>query len=162
MLFPMAKRPLKNAAPAQDSVEPAPEPSIDDRFEKFLVALTVSGPDRRKALQGTGLTRIEISEKLETDREFARRFSKAWDLSIDVAEDEAARRAIEGWDEPIVSKTGDIVGYTQVYSDSRLLALLKANRGKWRGEDAGQRRGVSEESLREMRAIFDEAAAALP
>lgn len=165
-----ALKPSPNAPTA--SSEPdvfAPEPATfaygssslaqGERLKKFLAVLATKGPDRRVALAESGFTRGEIAELLETNREFARDFAKHWDLAIDVAEDEAARRAIQGWEEPIVDRRGDIVGYKIVYDGGLLKELLKANRGKWRGEDAGQRRGVSEEALREMRSIMDEAAA---
>jgi hypothetical protein len=40
---------------------------------------------------------------------------------------EAHRRAMEGWEEPIVNKEGEIVGHKQIYSDRLMVKLLESN-----------------------------------
>lgn len=57
-------------------------------------------------------------------------FSAAWDEAARVGaarlEDEARRRAVEGWQEPVWYQ-GDQVGTVRKYSDTLLICLLKAH-----------------------------------
>jgi hypothetical protein len=58
-------------------------------------------------------------------------FREAWDAAIeagsDLMEDEARRRAVEGYDRPVY-QGGELVGYVREYSDGLLQFLLKARR----------------------------------
>ena len=63
---------------------------------------------------------------LKEDPTYAARFQEATERAARSLEDEAVRRAHEGLRKPVRYK-GKIVGYDTEYSDSLLLALLKAN-----------------------------------
>ncbi len=60
-------------------------------------------------------------------------FKTAWDEALDIAtgllEDEAWRRAEQGWLEPVFQK-GDKVGEVRKFSDTLLIFLLKAHNPK--------------------------------
>lgn len=154
MLLPMAA-PKKTVVPRKDSpsVEASKPP---DPFETYLRQLSVM-PVREEALKGTGLTAQDVRERAEADSEFSRKLATAWDIAIDVAEDAAFKRGILGWEEPVFSKDGGLSGYITRYDGGLLKEVLKANRAKYRGEDIGRSRGVSEETRREVSRVFEEA-----
>lgn len=146
----MAKTPKKNAPTAPPKEEVAT--LIDVAFETFLESLA-DLPSRKQALDKAGLTRHQVAERLKNDKTFAGRFIEAWEMGIDAMEDEAVRRAVLGWSEPVYGKDG-YMGEIQKYSDTLLIHLLKGNRRKYRGEDAGQQRGLSEESKSQLKSVF--------
>jgi hypothetical protein len=161
MLLHMAPPKKNPSVPAKKLPTPAPEaqdavpktPSPYDRYLQQLAAMPIKG----EALKGTGLTAQDIRDRAEMDPEFSRKLAQAWDVGIDVAEDAAFKRAIVGWEEPVFSKDGGLVGYVTRYDGGLLKEVLKANRAKYRGEDLGRGRGVSEETRREVAKVFEEA-----
>jgi hypothetical protein len=60
----------------------------------------------------------------QNDAEFAKRWDKAVLIGAEALEDEAIRRAREGWDEPVYYQ-GDQCGTVRKYSDTLLIFLLK-------------------------------------
>lgn len=73
---------------------------------------------------------------------YAAAFERSQKVAARTLEDEAVRRAHEGVRKTIRYK-GKVVGYEQEYSDSLMLALLKANspekfRDRWSGELTGK------------------------
>ena len=62
-------------------------------------------------------------------------FSDAWDEAVQLGtkalEDEATRRAKDGWDEPVFYQ-GDQCGVVRKFSDTLLIFLLKARDPKFR------------------------------
>ena len=152
---PAKKTPSVEPAPAAPPKPPAPKLTGFDRYLRQLADC----PIRADALKGTGLTAQDIRARAETDPNFAQALSQAWDIGIDVAEDAAFKRGILGWDEPVFTKDGGLAGYVTRYDGGLLKEVLKANRAKYRGEDVGRSRGVSEEARREASQIFSEAGA---
>lgn len=132
-------------------------PTTDPRFEIFLRAYS-RYPNRTEAIKAANLEPEEVAQRLRDDSDFSRAFLDACDIGYDVLEDAAVSRAVKGWDEPVFDmRRGIEVGYVRRYSDTLLLALLKANRKKFRGDDASGGRVVSEESRRQLAQIFEEA-----
>lgn len=62
------------------------------------------------------------------DDDFRQAWDDAMEDSIDTMEEEARRRAVDGVEEPVFGKDGEIVGYKQRYSDTLLTFLLKGRR----------------------------------
>ena len=136
-----------------------PEVVVDRRFDVFLREFARM-PNRTEALEKASLQPEELAERLRRDSDFSRQFLEACEMGYDVLEDAAVSRAVRGWDEPVFDmRRGIEVGYVRRYSDTLLLALLKANRKKFRGDDNSGGRGVSEESRRTLAMIFEEAKA---
>lgn len=130
-----------------------------DPWEVFLRAIA-SLPSRKRAFEESGLDRWTVHTRLRDDRAFAARFLEAWEMGIDALEDEAVRRAVLGWYEPVFSQ-GMYCGEILKYSDSLLTTLLRANRRKYRGEDAASQRGLSEEGKSQLQSVFSRALADL-
>ena len=63
----------------------------------------------------------------EADGEFAEAWSRAVESGTQVLEDEARRRALDGWDDPVFQQ-GQLVGHVRRYSDRLLEFLLRGRR----------------------------------
>lgn len=74
-----------------------------------------------------GVSRQTVWERRQADPDFNAAFEDAWEQGTDGLMDEARRRAAEGVDKPIYQQ-GMCVGVVREYSDTLLLALLKARR----------------------------------
>ncbi len=94
--------------------------------QQFLTVLSETG-NVSESLRVVGRTNPSAYWLRRKDAEF----SAAWDEAIEIAagklEDEARRRAVEGYDEPVFQR-GTLVGYTRRYSDRLLETLLRAYR----------------------------------
>jgi hypothetical protein len=62
-----------------------------------------------------------------SDPAFAAAWNEAIEVGLDLLEDEARRRALEGYDKPIIHN-GQVVGHVKAYSDSLLRLLLRRHR----------------------------------
>ncbi|QII84185.1 terminase [Bordetella hinzii] len=106
----------------------------------FLRALR-DGQTFSRALAQAGIaSRATINAWREKDADFAAAFNEAMEHAADLLEAEARRRAVDGVDEPHFYKD-EVVGHVRKYSDTLLLALLKATRPekfKERVEHSGQ------------------------
>lgn len=151
------------AVVAKPTESVAPEKAVvDPRFDVFLHEFARL-PNRTEALATAKLAPEELAKRLRDDSDFSRAFLDACELGYDVLEDAAVHRAVKGWDEPVFDmRRGIEIGSVRRYSDTLLLALLKANRKKFRGDDASGGRGVSEESRRQLVRIFEEARSISP
>lgn len=157
----MAKvTPEPKRAPKRASSNPEPPEEAPNPFTVFISALS-RGIPRDDALKEAKLTREQVAQEYDTNPDFARRFGKAWELVVDAAEDAAFRRGVLGWYEPVFDKNGNQCGDVPKFDGALLQFFLKGNRGKYRGEDTGRSRGVSEETRREVLSIFEEAALSL-
>jgi hypothetical protein len=63
----------------------------------------------------------------QEDEEFAARWKMALDIGADSLEDEAVRRARDGYDKPVY-QGGQMVGTVREYSDTLMVFLLKGAR----------------------------------
>ncbi|HZQ65652.1 MAG TPA: hypothetical protein VFA66_10545 [Gaiellaceae bacterium] len=87
----------------------------------FLEALAAGWSVTHAALRA-GVARQRLYERRETDEGFAEAWADAYRQGTDALEDEARRRAVEGWEEPVFQR-GELVGHVRRY-DSRLLEFL--------------------------------------
>jgi hypothetical protein len=123
--------------------------------ERFLEALADTGSvSTAVAIAGTSRTRVY--ELRKTDPAFASAWQDAEEIAADRLEDEARRRAIEGVPKPLVS-AGKVVHddngqpvMVPYYSDTLLLALLKARR-------PSQRQRSERPQLPKLRSVDDAA-----
>lgn len=80
-----------------------------------------------KASAIAGVGRRTVYTFREQHKSFAESFQEALDIGLDKLEDEARRRAYEGYDEPIFYK-GQQVSLVKKYDPILLMFLLKAHR----------------------------------
>jgi hypothetical protein len=81
------------------------------------------------AAQSAGISRTQAYRWRDEDAEFAAAWEEAAALGIDLCEDEAYRRAVDGYNaRPIYDKEGVQVGTIKDYSDGLLALILKCRR----------------------------------
>lgn len=91
----------------------------------FLASLSECG-NVTKAAEAVGVNRVYLYEVRAKDEAFAKSWEEAAKIGALRLEDEARRRAIDGWEEPVWHK-GEMCGKVQKYSDTLLIVLLKAH-----------------------------------
>ena len=91
----------------------------------FLASLSECG-NVTKAAEAVGVNRVYLYEVRAKDEAFAKSWEEAAKLGALRLEDEARRRAIDGWEEPVWHK-GEMCGKIRKYSDTLLIVLLKAH-----------------------------------
>lgn len=96
-----------------------------ERHTAFLAALSRYGNVTRAA-EMAGLDRAALYSKRKGDAAFSRAWEEAEALGSAALEDEARRRAYEGWEEPVWHK-GSNCGSVRKFSDTLLIVLLKAH-----------------------------------
>jgi hypothetical protein len=79
------------------------------------------------ASRAANISRNTAYEWREADAAFKSLWDEAVDVSTDMLEAEARRRAVQGWDEPVFHQ-GRKVGKIRKYSDRMLEILLKGHR----------------------------------
>lgn len=92
----------------------------------FLETLQATGNVSGSA-RAAGIDRTTAYEHRGRHPDFASRWEAAVEEATDGLETEARRRAVEGVEKPVY-QGGELVGTVQEYSDTLLLALLKAHR----------------------------------
>ena len=95
------------------------------KAEIFLTALAQCGNVTRAADEAE-MNRCHLYRKRANDPAFAAAWEEAAAIGVAALEDEARRRAYEGWDEPIFHK-GEECGTVKKFSDTLLIVLLKAH-----------------------------------
>lgn len=100
--------------------KPTPEKRKD-----FLAFLSEYGNVTRAA-EDADIGRVALYSYRERNKTFAAAWDKAAKIGAARLEDEARRRAVEGWDEPVFHR-GCAVGAVRKYSDTLLICLLKAH-----------------------------------
>jgi hypothetical protein len=95
------------------------------KLQRFLALLSEYGNVARAADEAA-LSRVALYARRARDEEFAADWDEAARIGAARLEDEARRRAVEGWDEPVWHK-GIQCGTTRKYSDTLLICLLKAH-----------------------------------
>jgi hypothetical protein len=90
----------------------------------FLEALS-AGWSVTHAAQRAGTVRQRFYELRESDEEFGAAWDEALAQGTEALEDEARRRAVDGWEEPIYQR-GELVGHVRKYDSKLLEFLLKA------------------------------------
>lgn len=97
-----------------------------DREKKFLSALGRSA-NVTLAARAAGVSRANLYLRREAEAAFAALWNDAIEQAADRLEREAWRRAVRGVKEPVFFK-GEKCGVVPRYSDSLLIALLRAAR----------------------------------
>lgn len=95
-------------------------------MEQFINELR-KGASVSSAANAIGVSRTTVYEHRITDEMFLKDWDDAVEEGTDLLEDEARRRAAEGWEEPVFYK-GEQQGTVRKYSDTLLIVLLKARR----------------------------------
>lgn len=98
--------------------------------EEFLEALR-QGWTVTAAAEYAGHYRRRWYELAERDQEFAAAMRDAIEAGTDALVEEARRRAVDGWDEPVF-RAGGLVGFVRKYSDALLMRLLASRDPSWR------------------------------
>lgn len=96
-----------------------------DRHKEFLAGLCLYGNVTRAA-EEAGLDRVTLYRKRRENEDFAAEWDKALEIGVAALEDEAKRRAYEGWLEPVFYQ-GSNCGTVRKFSDTLLIVLLKAH-----------------------------------
>ena len=96
-----------------------------EKRAQFLALLADCGNVTRAA-EVAGLSRVYLYQIKREDEEFSSEWEKAAKVGSLRLEDEARRRAVEGWAEPVWHR-GEMCGTVQKYSDTLLIVLLKAH-----------------------------------
>ena len=86
------------------------------------------GLSPRRAAEAAGLGRSTAFLWRQQDPEFAAKWNEAVAEGIDLLEDEARRRAVDGYNERPIFRDGVQVGEIRTYSDRLLIFLLKRRR----------------------------------
>ena len=93
----------------------------------FLTAYAETGTLVR-ACEITGISKSSHYRWRDKDAAYREAFEKATECAADNIEDEAYRRAVEGWEEPVGWYKGKAGGVVRRYSDTLLIFLLKGLR----------------------------------
>lgn len=80
-----------------------------------------------KSCEFSGLARQTAYEWKQADPEFSADWEKALTIGADKLEEEAIRRAYEGYDSPVY-QGGKLVGIVREYSDTLMCLLLKGRK----------------------------------
>ena len=96
-----------------------------EKRAKFLSILAECGNVTRAA-EESECGRIMLYKIKSQDEEFSAAWEEAADIGAKRLEDEARRRAVEGWQDPVWHQ-GQQVGTVRKYSDTLLICLLKAH-----------------------------------
>ncbi len=94
--------------------------------EKFLEVVRTTC-NVSEGARSIGMARRSLYDARARDNEFAQLWDAAVEEAADCLEQEAWRRAVEGWDEPVFYQ-GKAVGAVRKYSDRMLELLLKGHR----------------------------------
>ena len=113
-----AEPPAEHVKPSGLPLGPRPE-----WYGAFLTELA-SSCNVSHAIRAAGVSRATAYDARTDDAAFADMWAKARAIGAEVLEDEAIRRAHEGWDEPITYK-GEITDTVRKFSDTLLIFLLK-------------------------------------
>lgn len=97
-----------------------------EKEEEFLRVVSETANISRAALM-IGISRQHLYLLRDEDPEFSKRWDQAVEIGTDALEDEATRRAVEGWDEPVFYQ-GEQCALVRKYSDTLLIVQLKARR----------------------------------
>lgn len=81
----------------------------------------------KRAATAAGVSHTTVYRRKEASQAFAEAFDEAEELSTQRMEEEAFRRAVVGWEEPVFYQ-GDEVAQVRKYDTTLLIFMLKARR----------------------------------
>ena len=119
------------------------------RSQRFLQTLAETG-NVTAAAAVAGISRTGAYDHREIDEAFARAWAEAEEIAADKLEAEAWRRGVDGIEEPIISLGKVVAGEDEKpltirrYSDTLLLALLRAHRPQLYREKASVEVDISD------------------
>jgi hypothetical protein len=93
----------------------------------LVLATLAAGATIEGACKVAGVSRRSAQRKRQTDPDFAEAWEEAMEAGTDALEDEAVRRAKDGYIKPVFHQ-GVKVGEVREYSDVLLMFMLKARR----------------------------------
>lgn len=96
-----------------------------EKKAQFLALLSEYGNVTRAA-EEADLVRVYLYQARKNDPDFAAEWEEAARVGAARLEDEARKRAVEGWEEPVWHR-GEMCGTVRKYSDTLLICLLKAH-----------------------------------
>ncbi len=114
-------------------------PKKRDWQTTFLTELAARG-SVSGACKAAACSRANAYAERERDATFAARWDEAKREAVELMEDEARRRAVEGVDRPVF-QGGVQVGTVREYSDTLLIFLLKAHDPKYRDKQQVEHTG---------------------
>lgn len=114
-------------------------------IDKFITLLANNGGIVVDAANDVGIARNTLYDRRADDEGFRERWDEAIDRGVEVLEDAAKRRALEGDEEPVYHQ-GMVVGTVHRRSDYLMGLLLKGYRSRFRTQthevDANVRVGI--------------------
>lgn len=126
------------------------------RMNLFLKALHRNNGNVSKSAKAAGVCKHTVYQWRSKDEIFAQRWDIAVDEVMEVMEEEAYRRAVQGVEKPIFYK-GQEIGTIKEYSDRLLEFMLSAKRGYARntktehtGPGGGPLQSISAQITKEM------------
>jgi hypothetical protein len=145
---------------AQQDATPKKRP----RWVKAFLAVFAESGNVRLACEAAHIERSTAYRLRSSDVDFAAEWEQAQEQAADLLEQEARRRAHDGWDEPVFGSLGQgqgsgEIGTVRKYSDTLLIFLLKGVRPEKYRERADVKHSghidVSRLSDDELRAIVE-------
>ena len=96
-----------------------------EKRAQFLALLSECGNVTRAAEEAE-LGRVYLYQAKKNDPDFGAEWEEAARVGAARLEDEARKRAVDGWEEPVWHK-GEMCGTVRKFSDTLLICLLKAH-----------------------------------
>jgi hypothetical protein len=97
------------------------------RRKSLALELLSQGHTLAHVREVLGINRVTIYRWRQDDPSFAQAYSDAMETGTDLIEEEARRRAVDGYDRPVF-QGGKLVGVVRVYSDQLAAMLLRGRR----------------------------------
>lgn len=105
----------------------------EEVWKPVFLAELLNAPNVAEACRIAGIDRTTAYNHKHADQDFSAAWDSAIELSMDKAEAELYRRAVEGVEKPVY-QGGELVGHLQEYSDTLLIFMLKSRRRATYGE----------------------------
>ena len=96
------------------------------QWGKFLSMLAQTA-NLLKSAEYAGISTSIVYKRRKSDPEFKEQYDEAWQAGYEILEGECARRAFEGYDQPVFQQ-GMQVGVIRQYSDALAMFLMKGNK----------------------------------
>jgi hypothetical protein len=106
---------------------PRPGRLTTARRKSLVIDLLSQGHTLAQVREALGINRVAVYRWRQGDKVFAQAYSNAMEAGTDLIEQEARRRAVEGYDRPVFQR-GQLAGLERVYSDMLLALLLRGRR----------------------------------
>src|SRR5262245_9946400 len=98
----------------------------DEPHRKLILTALSEGASLTKAAEEAGISYQVVRRWRKDDKEFEADVMDAIQQGIDRLEDEARRRAVDGYEEQVINSKGEVVQTYRRYSDNLLSLMLKS------------------------------------